>query len=82
MTCKELRLKSLKVAEYLEKIGIQKGDHVTLLASHRSDVLPLFVGVGAYGAVLNFLDKVATARKYIYLSILCYQLNIKQSNHI
>lgn len=63
MTCKELRLKSLKAAEHLQKIGIQRGDHVTLIANHRSDVPAFFVGALAYGAVVNPLFVNLTACK-------------------
>lgn len=63
MTCKEMRLKSLKVAEHLEKIGIQRGNHVSIIAHHRSNIAPFYIGVIAYGAVINFLYVNSTARK-------------------
>lgn len=63
MTCKAMRLKSLKVAENLEKIGIQRGDHISIIAHHRTDVAPFYVGAVAYGAVVNILYVNSTARK-------------------
>lgn len=41
------------MAEYLKKIGIQRGDHVSIIAQHRNEVAPLFLGVVAFGAVVN-----------------------------
>lgn len=66
MTRRELRLKSLKVAEHLEKIGIKRGDHVSIIAQHRSDVAPLFLGIVAYGAVVNMIWSDSTACKRNY----------------
>lgn len=63
MTCIELRLKSLKVAENLEKLGIQRGDHVSIIANHRSDVIAFYVGIVAYGAVVNFVFLDSTVSK-------------------
>lgn len=65
MTCKEMRMKSLKAAEYLKKIGIKRGDHITIIADHRTDLAPFFVGAVAYGAVINPLYTGFSARKYI-----------------
>lgn len=63
MTCAEMRMKSLKTAEHLEKIGVQRGDHVSIVAHHTSDVVPFFVGAIAYGAVVSALYSESTASK-------------------
>lgn len=63
MTRRELRLRSLKVAEHLKKIGIKRGDHVSIIANHRSDVAPLFLGIIAFGAVANLIYVNSTSRK-------------------
>lgn len=52
------------MAENLEKLGIQQGDHVSIIAHHRNDVSPIYVGVLAYGAVVNMMFFDLTARKY------------------
>lgn len=62
MTCNEMRLKSLKAAEYLEKIGIKRGDHITIIADHRTDLAPFLVGALAYGACVNPLFTGFTTR--------------------
>lgn len=64
MTCRELWLKSLKVAENLSKLGICKGDHVTIIAEHRNDLAAIFIGTLAHGAVINPLHVGFTARKW------------------
>lgn len=53
MTCSEMRFKSLKVAENLEKLGILRGDHITVVAEHSDNVLPILIGALAMGAVIN-----------------------------
>lgn len=64
-----MRLKSLKVAENLGKIGIKRGDHVSIVVHHRGDVAPFLVGAVAYGAVLNFIFVGSTACKLIATAI-------------
>lgn len=53
MTCNEMRMKSLKVAEHLTGVGIQRGDHVTIIADHSEDLAPVFLGALAMGLVVN-----------------------------
>lgn len=53
MTSKEMRLKSLKVAENLRNIGIKSGDYITFVANNQNDLVPLVIGALACGAIIN-----------------------------
>lgn len=56
MTCNEMRLKSLKVAEHLEGVGIQRGDHISIISGHKEDLASVFLGALAMGSVVNPLN--------------------------
>lgn len=55
MTRKEARLKSLKVAENLTKLGFKKGDTISIIANHHGDLAPLIFGSIATGVIVNTL---------------------------
>lgn len=55
MTRSEMRMKSLKVAEHLEGLGVQRGDHISIVVNHRDDLASVFLGALAMGVVVNLL---------------------------
>lgn len=64
MTAREMRSKALKVAENLTASGIKLGDHVQLILNEHDDLVPLWLGILASGAVMNALHTSFTHRKY------------------
>lgn len=55
MTRRELRLKTLKVAENLKKLGLKKGDTISFIANHHGDLVPLLFGSICAGVVISAL---------------------------
>lgn len=66
MSSKEMRLKSLKVAENLKKIGIERGDYITFIANNHTDLVPLVIGALAYGAIISPLHVGFTKSTYTW----------------
>lgn len=54
MTCAEVRLRSIRVALNLRrKLGLRKGDLVSLVCANSDNVLPVFVGCLTIGLAVN-----------------------------
>lgn len=63
MTAREMRLKALKVAESLKAVGIKQGDIIQICLTEHDDLVPLWLGIIASGAVLNILHTEFLERK-------------------
>lgn len=53
MNCTEMRLKSLKVAQQLDKVGIRRGDYVTIIADDSDNLASVYIAALAMGTVVN-----------------------------
>lgn len=52
MTCEQLRLRSIEIAAYLQRLGIQMGDHVAIILMNDQDELAaIYIGILLVGAV-------------------------------
>ncbi|XP_001656167.2 probable 4-coumarate--CoA ligase 1 [Aedes aegypti] len=56
LTCQELRLRSIRAAQNLTKLGYKKGDMVGFAVRNRENVAPLLYGCFLIGAPVNCLD--------------------------
>lgn len=63
MTRKEMRLKCLKVAENLQKMGLKKGDTISFIVNHHGDLAPLLIGSIYAGLAVNALHTGFSNRK-------------------
>lgn len=67
MTRKEMRLKSLKVAENLTKLEFKKGDTISVIANHHGNLAPLLFGSICAGVIINPLHSgFSSSEFYIY----------------
>ncbi|XP_065079280.1 uncharacterized protein LOC135702179 [Ochlerotatus camptorhynchus] len=58
MTCAEMKLRIVRVALNLQRLGYQRGDMVTLVCTNTDNVVPVYVGCVAMGLVINPLAPV------------------------
>lgn len=65
-----MRLKATKFAEYLNALGIQIEDNITIITVHHDDLLSVLIGASAVGAIINPLDPSFSKRKKEKLSLL------------
>ena len=56
ITCKEQRLRSIRVAQNLEKLGYKRGDIVALVARNGEKMAPILFGCLLIGCPVNTLD--------------------------
>lgn len=58
MTCAEMKLRIVRVALNLRRLGYRKGDLVTLVCTNTDNVVPVYVGCVVMGLVINPLAPV------------------------
>ncbi|KXJ76890.1 hypothetical protein RP20_CCG008712 [Aedes albopictus] len=56
LTCEELRLRSIRAAQNLTKLGYQQGDMIGFAVRNRENVAPLVYGCFLIGAPVNCVD--------------------------
>jgi long-subunit acyl-CoA synthetase (AMP-forming) len=56
ITCHEQRLRAIRVAQNLEKLGYKRGDIVALVARNGEKIAPVLIGCMLLGCPVNTLD--------------------------
>ena len=56
LTCGEIRLRTVRVAQNLTKMGFKKGDMVSLAVKNHENVAPILFGCFCIGTPMNGLD--------------------------
>ncbi|XP_055600263.1 probable 4-coumarate--CoA ligase 3 [Uranotaenia lowii] len=67
MTCAEMRLRVVRIALNLKKLGLQKGDHVTLACANTDNTVPVFVACLTNGMPVNPLAPVFNKSDFAYM---------------
>ncbi|EDS42067.1 AMP dependent ligase [Culex quinquefasciatus] len=57
LTCEDLRLRTIRVAQHLTALGYKPGDMIAVVAGHSTNLSPVIFGCFLAGFVVNTVDK-------------------------
>lgn len=60
VTCREMRLRAIKIATHLQATGLKQGDIVGIIANNTENVAPLVIACFTLGLPINSLDPILT----------------------
>lgn len=67
MTCAEMKRRISRVALHMSKLGLRKGDFVSLACGSSENVVPVYIGCLSIGAVVNPLAPVFTKDDFAHM---------------
>ncbi|XP_065091269.1 probable 4-coumarate--CoA ligase 1 [Ochlerotatus camptorhynchus] len=67
LTCEEMRLRSIRAAQNLTRLGYTKGDTIGFAVRNRENVAPIVYGCFLIGAPVNCIDPDFTATDMAYM---------------
>lgn len=66
-TCREMRLRTIKIAQFLQEKGYEQGDVVGIVAANSENVAPLMFACWTLGLTINPLDPAMTEKQVIHM---------------
>uniref|UniRef100_A0A182NF27 AMP-dependent synthetase/ligase domain-containing protein n=1 Tax=Anopheles dirus TaxID=7168 RepID=A0A182NF27_9DIPT len=66
-TCAEMRLRIVRVALHLRRLGYKRGDFVSLACGNGEDVVPIFIGCWVIGLAVNPLAPVFAREDFAHM---------------
>lgn len=66
MTCHEMRVRIMKIANHLREIGMQQGDIVGIMATNTENVAPVLFACFTLGVPVNTLAPIMTESDIVY----------------
>jgi 4-coumarate--CoA ligase len=67
ITCHEMRLRTIRIADYLIRAGLKQGDVVGVMATNSENLAPVVFACLTLGLPLNFLAPVMTEIDVAYM---------------